>query len=155
MSAHRWLTAALLLAAQTPLAAQAKPDWAAFDKYVAKAAAEWRIPALAIAVVKDDAVVFARGYGVLQQGTSQPANEHTRFAIGSTTKAMTSAAVAMLVDEGKLKLDDPVQSTSPSFSCLIHGSRASSRSATCSRIAAVCRAPICSGRRTGNTVRRK
>src|SRR5436190_1904429 len=99
MNAYRWLTAALLVAAQTPLAAQAKPDWAAFDKYVAKAAAEWRIPALAIAVVKDDSVVFAKGYG---------ANEHTRFAIGSTTKAMTSASIAMLVDEGKLKLDDPV-----------------------------------------------
>lgn len=108
MNSHRWLTAALLVAAQTPLAAQAKPDWSAFDKYVAKAAADWRVPALAIAVVKDDSVVFAKGYGVLQKGTSQPANEHTRFAIGSTTKAMTSASLAMLVDEGKLKLDDPV-----------------------------------------------
>jgi len=105
---RRWLTVALLIAAQTPLAGQAKPDWAAFDKYVAKAAADWRIPALAIAVVKDDSVLFAKGYGVLEKGKSQPANEHTRFAIGSTTKAMTSASLAMLVDEGKLKLDDPV-----------------------------------------------
>jgi CubicO group peptidase (beta-lactamase class C family) len=128
------LTAVLFVAAPTPLAAQAKPDWAAFDKYVAKAAAEWRVPALAIAVVKDDSVVFAKGYGVLQKGSSQPANEHTRFAIGSTTKAMTSASIAMLVDEGKLKLDDPSRSTSPSFSCPIRGSRASSRSVTCSRI---------------------
>jgi CubicO group peptidase (beta-lactamase class C family) len=102
------MTAALLLVAPTPVAAQAKPDWAAFDKYVAKAAADWRVPALAIAVVKDDSVVFAKGYGVLQKGTSQPANEHTRFAIGSTTKAMTAASIAMLVDEGKLRLDDPV-----------------------------------------------
>ncbi|HZI42090.1 MAG TPA: serine hydrolase domain-containing protein, partial [Gemmatimonadaceae bacterium] len=108
MTGHKWLTAALLVAAQTPLAAQTRPDWAAFDKYVAKAAADWRVPALAIAVVKDDSVVFAKGYGVLQKGMSQPANEHTRFAIGSTTKAMTSASIAMLVDEGKLKLDDPV-----------------------------------------------
>lgn len=99
---------ALLVAVPTSLAAQAKPGWAAFDKYVAQAAADWRIPALAIAVVKDDSVVFAKGYGVLQTGTSQPANEHTRFAIGSTTKAMTSASIAMLVDEGKLKFDDPV-----------------------------------------------
>jgi CubicO group peptidase (beta-lactamase class C family) len=107
MSAHRWLTPALLVVAQT-LGAQGKPDWAAFDRYVAKAAADWRVPALAIAVVKDDSVVFAKGYGVLQKGSVQPANEHTRFAIGSTTKAMTSALLAMLVDEGKLKLDDPV-----------------------------------------------
>jgi CubicO group peptidase (beta-lactamase class C family) len=108
VSARRWLTAVLLVGAPTALAAQAKPDWAAFDKYVAKAAADWRVPALAIAVVKDDSVVFAKGYGVLQKGSSQPANEHTRFAIGSTTKAMTSASIAMLVDEGKLNLDDPV-----------------------------------------------
>lgn len=108
MNAYRCLTAALLVVAQAPLGAQAKPDWAAFDKYVAKAAAEWRIPALAIAVVKDDSVVFAKGYGVLEKGSAQPANEHTRFAIGSTTKAMTSASLAMLVDEGKLRLDDPV-----------------------------------------------
>lgn len=108
MSAGRWLTTALFLSAPTMLAAQAKPDWAAFDKYVARAAADWRVPALAIAVVKDDSVVFAKGYGVLQKGASQPANEHTRFAIGSTTKAMTSASIAMLADEGKLKLDDPV-----------------------------------------------
>jgi CubicO group peptidase (beta-lactamase class C family) len=108
MSARGWLTAGLLAAVPMALAAQAKPDWAGFDKYVAKAAAEWRIPALAIAVVKDDSVVFAKGYGVLRTGTSQPANEHTRFAIGSTTKAMTAASLAMLADEGKLKLDDPV-----------------------------------------------
>ena len=61
MRAYRWLAAVLLVAAQTPLGAQAKPDWAAFDKYVAKAAADWRVPALAIAVVKDDSVVFAKG----------------------------------------------------------------------------------------------
>jgi CubicO group peptidase (beta-lactamase class C family) len=108
MNARRWFAAALVVVAPTSLTAQAKPDWAAFDRYVAKAAAEWRIPALAIAVVKDDSVVFAKGYGVLQKGASQPANEHTRFAIGSTTKAMTSASIAMLADEGKLKLDDPV-----------------------------------------------
>src|SRR5262249_18039045 len=108
VSVRRWLTAVLLVSAPTALAAQAKPDWAAFDKYVAKAAAAWRVPALAIAVIKDDSVLFAKGYGVLQNGGAQAANEHTRFAIGSTTKAMTSASIAMLVDEGKLKLDDPV-----------------------------------------------
>jgi len=58
------LTAVLLFVAPSPLVAQAKPDWTAFDKYVAKAAADWRIPALAIAVVKDDSVVFATGYDV-------------------------------------------------------------------------------------------
>ncbi len=84
------------------------PDWAAFDRYVAQAAHDWKVPALAIAVVKDDSLVFAKGYGVLEIGKNQAADEHTRFAIGSTTKAMTSASLAMLVDEGKLHWDDHV-----------------------------------------------
>jgi CubicO group peptidase (beta-lactamase class C family) len=93
-----------LLAAQRP----ASPDWTAFDRYVAKAATDWRVPALAIAVVKDDSLVFAKGYGVLETGTPRRADAHTRFAIGSTTKAMTAAALAMLIDEGKLRWDDHV-----------------------------------------------
>ncbi len=103
--------------ASLPLAAaggqKASPDWAAFDRYVAQAARDWHVPALAIAVVKDDSLVFAKGYGVLEQGKPQPANEHTRFAIGSTTKAMTSASLAMLVDEGKIHWDDHVTNYIP------------------------------------------
>ena len=111
MQSRVLLRAAIALIASTGVAsAQAKkaPDWAAFDRYVAAAAREWHIPALAISVVKDDSLVFAKGYGVLQVGKPTRADEHTRFAIGSTTKAMTSAAIAMLVDEGKLRLDDRV-----------------------------------------------
>ena len=97
------------LVAASPLAAQqSKPDWAAFDKFVAQAQKDWRVPALAIAVVKDDSVVFMKGYGVIEAGKPARADEHTRFAIGSTTKAMTSAGLAMLVDEGKLHWDDKV-----------------------------------------------
>ena len=99
--------AATMLAPQLP--AQTKsPDWRAFDAYVAKAAKDWKVPGLAIAIVKDDSLVFAMGYGVAELGKPAPATEHTRFAIGSTTKAMTTAALAMLVDEGKLKWDDKV-----------------------------------------------
>src|SRR5690349_18780196 len=110
--------AAIAFIASTGVAsAQAKkaPDWAAFDKYVAAAAREWHIPALAISVVKDDSLVFAKGYGVLQVGKPTRADEHTRFAIGSTTKAMTSASLGMLVDEGKLHWDDRVIDILPDF----------------------------------------
>ncbi len=104
--------AALLLAAALILpryvAAQSPPDFAAFDRYVAQAARDWRVPGLAIAVVKDDSLVFARGYGVIELGKTAPVTEHTRFAIGSTTKAMTTVALAMLVDEGRLTWDDRV-----------------------------------------------
>jgi CubicO group peptidase (beta-lactamase class C family) len=109
----RWSTTAIAAAAllfAAPLTAQQHPapDWAAFDRYVAQAARDWRVPGLAIAVVSGDSLVFAKGYGVVEQGKPAPATEHTRFAIGSTTKAMTSAALAMLVDEGKLRWDDRV-----------------------------------------------
>jgi CubicO group peptidase (beta-lactamase class C family) len=80
----------------------APPDIAAFDRYVAKAARDWNVPGMA------DELVFAKGYGVIEIGKPAPANEHTRFAIGSTTKAMTSMALAMLVDEGKVHFDDHV-----------------------------------------------
>lgn len=99
---------ALTCAVAPAIAAQSSPNLGAFDRYVARAAHDWRIPGLAIAVVKNDSLVFAKGYGVIEIGKPAPATEHTRFAIGSTTKAMTSAALAMLVDEGKLKWDDHV-----------------------------------------------
>ena len=91
------------------------PDWAAFDKYVAQSARDWRVPGMAIAVVHGDSLVFARGYGVRKVGASDPVNEHTRFAVGSTTKAMTAAGLAMLADEGKLRLDDRVIDHIPEF----------------------------------------
>jgi len=86
-----------------------------FDAYVQQAVADWEAPGLAIAVVKDGEVVFVRGYGVRELGRAEPVDEHTLFAIGSTTKAMTAALVGMLVDEGELGWDDPVQDHLPWF----------------------------------------
>ena len=94
--------------ATAQVGAQPAPDFAAFDKYVAKAAHDWNAVGLGIAVVKGDSLVFVRGYGQLELGKAARVDEHTRFAIGSTTKAMTSAALAMLADEGKLHWDDKV-----------------------------------------------
>src|SRR5262245_16190753 len=95
-----------------PAQAQSRPAAAGrlgeFDRYVAEAVRAWKVPGLALAVVKDDSVVLVKGYGVLDLGRPDPVTEHTRFAIGSTTKAMTSAALGMLVDEGKLRWDDRV-----------------------------------------------
>jgi CubicO group peptidase (beta-lactamase class C family) len=97
----------LLLAAALPAGAQ-RPDFAAFDRYVAQGVRDWKVPGLAVAVVKDDSVVFAKGYGVRELGKPDRVDEHTLFAIGSTTKAMTALSVLMLSDEGKLRLNDPV-----------------------------------------------
>src|SRR5437773_7404166 len=78
-----------------------------FDEYVNKALKDWDVPGLAIAIVKNDQLVFAKGYGVRKLGHPAPVDDKTLFAIGSSSKAFTSASIAMLVDEGKLKLDDP------------------------------------------------
>lgn len=94
---------------------RASPDWAAFDTYVAQSARDWRVPGMAIAVVRGDSLVFARGYGLRKLGASDQVDAHTRFAIGSTTKAMTTAALAMLADEGKLRFDDRVIDHIPEF----------------------------------------
>jgi CubicO group peptidase (beta-lactamase class C family) len=85
------------------------------DDYIVKQMHEWDVPGLAIAIVKDDKIVLAKGYGVRKLGDKTPVTERTLFAIGSNTKAFTAAALAMLVDEGKLKWDDPVIKHLPGF----------------------------------------
>ena len=86
-----------------------------FDDYVNKAMKEWEVPGIAIAIVKDDRVVLAKGYGVRKLGDPAPVDERTLFAIGSSSKAFTAASVAMLVDAGKVKWDDPVTKYLPGF----------------------------------------
>ena len=108
---------ALVLWSTVPLSAQARVPTAlkGFDAYTAAAVEQWGIPGLAIAVVKDDSIVFAHGYGVRRRGEPAPVTTHTIFAIGSCTKAFTAAALAMLVDSGRIGWDDPVASRLKGF----------------------------------------
>lgn len=85
------------------------------DAYASKAGTDWKVPGFAIAIVKDDRVVFARGYGIRQLGKPDVVDKDTLFAIASNSKAFTSAALAILVDEGKIKWDDPVTKYLPWF----------------------------------------
>lgn len=82
---------------------------AGLDAYIEKAMREWEVPGLAIAVVRNDSVIFARGYGVREYGKEGRVDEHTLFAIASTSKAFTVAALGMLVDSGVVDWDDPVR----------------------------------------------
>jgi len=86
-----------------------------FDDYVNKAIRDWEVPGLAIAIVKDDKVLLARGYGVRKVGEPTPVDEKTLFAIGSSSKAFTAAAIAMLVDQNKVKWDDQATKHLPGF----------------------------------------
>ena len=78
------------------------------DQYIQKSMTDWQVPGLAIVVVKDDQIVFMKGYGVREVGKDARVDEQTIFSLASATKPFTVATVAMLVDEGKLSWDDPV-----------------------------------------------
>ena len=106
--------AIVLLVASLPVPAQEAP-LNGFDDYVRKALTDWEVPGVAIAIIKDDRIVLAKGYGVKKIGDPTPVDERTLFAIGSSSKAFTAASVGMLIDEGKLKWDDPVTKYLPGF----------------------------------------
>jgi len=86
-----------------------------FDTYVENARKSWQAPGIAVALVKDGQVIFKKGYGVRQLGQTAPVDTQTLFACASTTKAMTATCMGMLVDEGKVRWDDPVIRHLPDF----------------------------------------
>ena len=104
----------LFLFVASPVHAERDP-LEGLDAYIRKSMADWQVPGLAIAVVKDDKVVFIKGYGVREVGKPAPVDENTVFPLSSLTKAFTAAAVGILVDEGKLSWDDPVVKHLPWF----------------------------------------
>lgn len=98
-----------------PNSVLAQADLASLDRHFAASRANWDVPGMAIAIVKDGEIVLANGYGVLEVGGTAKVNEHTLFAIASNTKAFISASLASLVDEGKMSWDDPIIKFLPYF----------------------------------------
>jgi CubicO group peptidase (beta-lactamase class C family) len=97
------LLAARAAAADQPL------DTAAVDTAVKEALRDWEVPGVAVAVVRNDEVVYLKGFGVRELGKEDPVTPDTVFPIASCTKAFTTIGMAMLVDEGKMAWDDPVR----------------------------------------------
>lgn len=93
---------------KAPDEAKLKAILAEFEQYAAKGMADWRVPGMVVAIVRDDEVIFEKAFGVKELGKADPVTVNTLFQIGSTSKAFTSALVATLVDEGKVKWDDRV-----------------------------------------------
>jgi len=85
------------------------------EEFIEKAIKDWKIPGLAIAVVKNDDVVFSGGFGYRDLNKKLPVTENTLFAIGSCTKAFTTFTLGTLVDEGQIEWDIPVVNYIPSF----------------------------------------
>ena len=112
-----FLAAVLLpgLAVAPCLLRAADVDLAKLDAYISKARRDWDVPGLAVAIVKDDKVVHARGYGVRKMGVGDTVDADTLFAIASNSKAFTSAALATLVEDGKIGWNDRVKKHLPWF----------------------------------------
>lgn len=104
-----------VIRAQTSSAAAAAAEWLAFETFAKKTLHDWEAPGAAVAVVKDDKIVYAGGFGVKEIGHTNPVGARTIFGVASNTKSFTATAVAILVDEGKLNWDDKVIKHLPDF----------------------------------------
>jgi CubicO group peptidase (beta-lactamase class C family) len=85
------------------------------DSLMSLALDKFKVAGASIAVVKDGKIIHAKGYGFGEINTKKPVNENTNFQIASNSKAFTSAALAILEDEGKLKWTDRVKDHIPEF----------------------------------------
>jgi CubicO group peptidase (beta-lactamase class C family) len=115
-----WITGAVLLAASAgamPIEAQraGKNPLDGLAAYVEQMRQDWKVPGLALAIVRNDSIIFARGFGVRELGKPEPVDEHTIFAIASCTKAFTATLVGMLTSEGKFAWDDRATDRLPGF----------------------------------------
>jgi len=109
------LVLALLCLVFPGLARSADVDVEKLSAYISKAREDWAVPGLAVAIVKDGKVALARGYGVRELGGDKAVDADTLFAIASNSKAFTSAAIATLVEDGKLGWNDRVKKHLPWF----------------------------------------
>lgn len=105
--------ASVVLSLLIAAAAAAQPKQ--LDADVARALQQFRVPGASICIVKDGQVVLAKGFGVRKLGDPAPVDADTLFQVASNTKAFTTAALAILVDEKKLAWDDKVTKHLPSF----------------------------------------
>ena len=95
--------------------ASASSALAGFDEFVQSAMKSWNVPGVAVAIVKDGEVVLAKGYGLRNIQANLPVTADTIFPIASSSKAFTTMALGILVEEGKLAWDEPVTKYLPAF----------------------------------------
>jgi|SRR5690554_2290379 len=86
-----------------------------FDAWVESARQDWKIPGMAIGVVKDGEVIYAKGFGKKRLGSGEEVDANTIFSIASVSKNITAAAIGILVDEGKVNWDDKITKHIPWF----------------------------------------
>lgn len=86
-----------------------------FDQWLENSRKAWKIPGMAVGIVKDGRVVYAKGFGERKLGSGEPVDANTVFSIASVSKNMTAAALGILVDKGKLDWDDKILQHIPWF----------------------------------------
>ena len=101
---RRGVIVALLIAFGTPISGKADE----IDDYIAAQMRRLHIPGVSLAIVRDGHIVKAQGYGFANFELKAPARKETVYEIGSNTKQFTAAAIMMLVEEGKVHLEDPI-----------------------------------------------
>ena len=114
-SPTRGLAIAALLVSFAPENGTTQEPFPGLDAYIAKARADWKIPGLAVAIVRNDSVLWAKGYGVKTISGTSAVDDNTLFEIGSSSKSFTATLVAMLVADGKMRWDDRLTKYLPSF----------------------------------------
>ena len=114
-----WPTGARLAAALVALsvshAAGSQEPYPGLDTYIAKAVQTWKIPGMSVAIVRNDSVVYTKGFGTLSAQNHTPVTDQTLFEIGSSSKAFTATLVAMMVSDGKMHWEDHLADYLPGF----------------------------------------
>lgn len=90
-------------------------QWNGFEKYVNKMMESEKIPGVAVAVSENGKVIYQKGFGMRDLETNKPVTPETIFGVASITKSFTALAIMKLVEEGKLRLEDPVRKYLPNF----------------------------------------
>ena len=85
------------------------------DDFVHRVMQDWSVPGVALAVIKDNDVIYAQGFGLRDKEPGLPVTPQTLFPIASCTKAFTTASLSILADQGKLDWDTPVRAYMPAF----------------------------------------
>ena len=110
LAAHLLVTICVFAAGPAPstLPAKAQDALRVFDQWVQAKAADREQPGLSIGIVRDQELIFAKGYGYADLNNRMPATPQTLYRVASITKLFTATAAMQLRDAGKLRLDDPV-----------------------------------------------
>ena len=85
------------------------------DEVTENAIKTFDVPGISVAVIKDGTIVHSKGYGLKSINSKEKVQSSTNFGIASNSKAFTAAALAILVDENKIKWDDKVITYIPEF----------------------------------------